>query len=74
MTVFIQSLFTVYLSLLHDRFKKVNTKGVQSNDRSLPEESILEKERYPLLFKFNEVHCISLVMNENGSFFILSCT
>ncbi|XP_014511030.1 chromosome transmission fidelity protein 18 homolog isoform X2 [Vigna radiata var. radiata] len=41
-------------SSFFDRFKKVNTKGVQSNDRSLPEESILEKERYPLLFKFNE--------------------
>ncbi|XP_047162022.1 chromosome transmission fidelity protein 18 homolog isoform X1 [Vigna umbellata] len=41
-------------SSFFDRFKKVNTKGVQSNDRSLPEEAILEKDRYPLLFKFNE--------------------
>ncbi|WVY98388.1 hypothetical protein V8G54_030539 [Vigna mungo] len=41
-------------SSFFDRFKKVNTKGVHSNDRSLPEESILEKDRYPLLFKFNE--------------------
>ncbi|QCE05592.1 chromosome transmission fidelity protein 18 [Vigna unguiculata] len=41
-------------SSFFDRFKKVNIKGVESNDRSLPEEAILEKDRYPLLFKYNE--------------------
>jgi len=65
-------IITAYLSLLHGRFKKVNIKGVESNDRSLPEEAILEKDRYPLLFKYNEVHYISLVMNEmEVSYFIL---
>ncbi|TKY53598.1 Chromosome transmission fidelity protein 18-like [Spatholobus suberectus] len=41
-------------SSFFDRFKKKNVKGLQSNDRSLQEEATLEKDRYPLLFKFNE--------------------
>ncbi|RZB42836.1 chromosome transmission fidelity protein 18 homolog isoform X1 [Glycine soja] len=41
-------------SSFFDRFKKVNAKGLQSNDRSPQEEATLEKDRYPLLFKFNE--------------------
>ncbi|XP_020231896.1 chromosome transmission fidelity protein 18 homolog [Cajanus cajan] len=41
-------------SSFFDRFKKSNDKGLQSNDRSLQEEATLEKDRYPLLFKFNE--------------------
>ncbi|KAH1229062.1 Chromosome transmission fidelity protein 18 [Glycine max] len=41
-------------SSFFDRFKKVNVKGLQSNDRSLPEEATLDKDRYPILFKYNE--------------------
>ncbi|KAK8468143.1 hypothetical protein PHAVU_007G235800 [Phaseolus vulgaris] len=41
-------------SSFFDRFKKANTKGVQSNDTSQPEEATLQKDQYPLLFKFNE--------------------
>ncbi|XP_061368701.1 uncharacterized protein LOC133311645 [Gastrolobium bilobum] len=41
-------------SSFFDRFKKSNVKGSQSNDRSLQKEATLEKDRCPLLFKFNE--------------------
>ncbi|KAL2326602.1 hypothetical protein Fmac_025660 [Flemingia macrophylla] len=41
-------------SSFFDRFKKSNVKGLQRNDRSLQEEATFEKDRYPLLFKFNE--------------------
>ncbi|KAK7393195.1 hypothetical protein VNO78_21713 [Psophocarpus tetragonolobus] len=37
-----------------DRFRKVNVKGLQSDDKSLREEDTLKKDRHPLLFKFNE--------------------
>ncbi|RDX92278.1 Chromosome transmission fidelity protein 18-like protein, partial [Mucuna pruriens] len=41
-------------SSFFDRFKKLNVKGLQSNDSSLQKEATLEKNRYPLLFKYNE--------------------
>lgn len=39
-------------SSFFDRFKKLNVNGSRSNDRSLLKE--VEKDRYPLLFKYNE--------------------
>ena len=42
------------------RFKKLNVKGFQSNDGSLQNEATLEKDRCPLIFKFNEVCCFTL--------------
>ncbi|KAK7279105.1 hypothetical protein RJT34_24149 [Clitoria ternatea] len=40
-------------SSFFDRFKK-NVKGLQCNDRSLQKEAALEKDRFPLLFQYNE--------------------
>lgn len=37
-----------------DRFKKSSVKGLQNDDRSLQKETTSEKNRSPLLFKFNE--------------------